>query len=162
LEWISKHLKARTLFATHYHELTELPKSDPRLVNKHLSVSDKEGSLEFLYKLMDGPSNESYGIQVAKLAGLPSEIIHQAWNLLEKLETQSHPQALPFTHPKRPSQCLQPSLFEASPRVIEKLIESPLDKELKERLKSLNLNQTTPLQALQILEELQNKLSSQS
>lgn len=95
LEWISKKRGARTLFATHYHELTQLEKRLSHLANAHMAVQThpETGELRFLYQLQPGPSNESFGIQVAQLAGLPHPVIERAWEILKELEnTHSSPQ----------------------------------------------------------------------
>ncbi len=90
LEWISREIKARTLFATHYHELTELEKELPLLANAHMAVegthTSQGDSIRFLYLLKNGPTNESFGIHVAKMAGLPGPVIDRAWKVLEALE----------------------------------------------------------------------------
>jgi DNA mismatch repair protein MutS len=101
IEWIVTKLGCRTLFATHYHELTRLPNFLPRVANAHMGVESARGNLRFLYRLEDGPANESFGIQVAKLAGLPPVVVNRAWKVLEELETGSSGSAQPslFDHP---------------------------------------------------------------
>lgn len=90
LEYLSTQIDARTLFATHYHELTRLSGQVPGVANAHMAVAETEtGELRFLYELRDGPSSESFGIHVAKLAGLPASIVERAWQILEKLENES-------------------------------------------------------------------------
>ena len=111
LEWICSRVKARTLFATHYHELIRLASSLPLLANAHMAVeSERKGSsktLRFLYELREGPTNESFGIHVAQLAGLPKPVIERAWKVLGELEssqlnTGSHPSdhQLSLFHPR--------------------------------------------------------------
>jgi DNA mismatch repair protein MutS len=111
LEWICSRVKARTLFATHYHELIRLASSLPLLANAHMAVeNEKRGSsksLRFLYELKEGPTNESFGIHVAQLAGLPKPVIERAWKVLGELEssqlnTGSHPSdhQLSLFHPR--------------------------------------------------------------
>ena len=86
-EYIAKKLKARTLFATHYHELTELEGKVQGVVNYHMEVRETpEGEIEFLYMLKRGAANKSFGVQVAKMAGLPDEVINRAWEILKILE----------------------------------------------------------------------------
>jgi DNA mismatch repair protein MutS len=91
LEWICKKLRCRTLFATHYHELTHLSEELPRLGNAHMAVAapaqTNETQLRFLYQLREGAANESFGIQVAQLAGLPRGVIDRAWKVLARLES---------------------------------------------------------------------------
>ncbi len=95
LEWICSQIRARTLFATHYHELTRLARTLPLLANAHMAVespASEGGKLRFLYKLKEGPTNESFGIHVARLAGLPKAVIDRAWECLEELETGHSPE----------------------------------------------------------------------
>jgi DNA mismatch repair protein MutS len=101
-EYIAKKVKARTLFATHYHELTELEGKIEGVVNYHMEVEEnKEGKIVFLYTLKRGPSNKSFGITVAQMAGLPSEVIKRAYEILEylnnkdKVEKKSHKEKTP-------------------------------------------------------------------
>ncbi len=86
IEWITNKIESRTLFATHYHELTELPVKHPKLRNAHLAVEQSKTGLRFLYELRPGPSSESFGIQVARLAGLPKSVIDRATQILRGLE----------------------------------------------------------------------------
>jgi DNA mismatch repair protein MutS len=85
-EYIHERIGARTLFATHYHELADLPRSFPRVVNYTVSVKEWKDQIIFLRRLIRGTSNRSYGIQVAKLAGLPAEVIDRAKEILANLE----------------------------------------------------------------------------
>lgn len=97
LEWIATKIRARTLFATHYHELTELTGALPLLANAHMAVENSlkslkntaKSSFRFLYQLKEGPTHDSFGIQVARLAGLPKPVIKRAWSVLEELERHS-------------------------------------------------------------------------
>lgn len=93
LNWISKKVRARTLFATHYHELTRLEGRAPLLANAHMAVDGARrggtASLRFLYELREGPTSDSFGIHVAKLAGIPNVIVEDAWKILEDLEKNS-------------------------------------------------------------------------
>lgn len=86
IEYLYNFIGAKVLFATHYHELTELEKYLPTLKNYHMAVEDKGGELTFLYKVKSGSIDKSYGIEVAKIAGLPSEVIRRANEILRKLE----------------------------------------------------------------------------
>jgi DNA mismatch repair protein MutS len=80
---------ARTLFATHYREMTNLANSLPRLRNFHMAVREANGSILFLRKLADGPADRSYGIHVARLAGLPRQVVDRAGEILTSLERNS-------------------------------------------------------------------------
>ena len=89
LEHIVHRIGALTIFATHYHELAELGCTVPSIKNAHMSVIEKEGHVRFLHTLLEGPAEKSYGIYVAKIAGLPESILNRSQILLKKLEAQS-------------------------------------------------------------------------
>lgn len=89
IEHIVKHVHAKTFFSTHYHEITTLSEKIAAVKNIHCEVSEEEGKVTFLYKMKEGSMDRSYGVNVAKLAGLPSEIINRADELLSSLEAQS-------------------------------------------------------------------------
>ncbi len=89
LEYILRELKCKSLFATHYHELTELADSYQSLENKHMAIEEINGEIEFLHLLKQGPANRSYGVHVAKLAGMPETITVRASQLLKQLESSS-------------------------------------------------------------------------
>jgi DNA mismatch repair protein MutS len=95
LEWICNRIRARTLFATHYHELIRLAFTLPLLANAHMAVDDEnqeesqQKSLRFLYELKEGPTHESFGIHVAQIAGLPKPVIKRAWKILGDLESET-------------------------------------------------------------------------
>lgn len=86
LEFLVERRQSLTLFATHYHELTQLESRLPRVKNAHMSIVEKSGDIQFLHTLVAGPANKSYGIQVAKLAGLPKEVTQRAQGLLKRIE----------------------------------------------------------------------------
>lgn len=86
LEYIATNLKAKTLFATHYHELCSLEEKYPSISNLSIAVKKEEEDIIFLRKIINGPSNHSYGIDVAKLAGIDDFIIKRAWDILNSLE----------------------------------------------------------------------------
>ena len=87
-EYIHNHPKlgCKTLFATHYHELTDLPDTLPRAQNYNVLVSEQHGDVIFLHRILPGGSDRSYGVHVARLAGLPAAVIKRAWELLDELE----------------------------------------------------------------------------
>lgn len=136
-EYLHNQLRARTLFATHYHELTKLTETLSQLRNMQVAVSEQAGEINFLYTLLDGAAEHSYGIQVAKLAGLPKQVLDRANQVLSSLEEEK-----PTPKVARP------------PREQLGLFIDPI----KATLKSLDLNQTTPLGALTILSELKSQL----
>lgn len=86
IEYLHNHLHAKTLFSTHYHELTALEDDLPRLHNVHVGATEKDGELVFLHKVEDGPADKSYGIHVAKLAGMPDSLLKRASQILKQLE----------------------------------------------------------------------------
>ncbi|AGM99896.1 DNA mismatch repair protein MutS [Streptococcus iniae] len=89
IEYIHDKVKAKTMFATHYHELTSLSTKLTSLENVHVSTLEKDGEVTFLHKISQGPADKSYGIHVAKIAGLPADLLQRADHILSKLESQS-------------------------------------------------------------------------
>ena len=144
VEYIHNHprLRAKTLYATHYHELTELAYILPRVCNYNVGVAEDGDKVIFLHKIVPGGADRSYGIHVAQLAGLPKTVIHRAEEILEELERDSHRAPI---KPKRIAEIRQLALFpETSPIV--------------EELKKLDLESMTPLEALNRLYELQREV----
>ena len=86
IEYIHDKIGAKTLFSTHYHELTVLEKSLQKLKNVHVSAVEKNGQVVFLHKIEEGPTDKSYGIHVAKLADMPAELIQRAETILQTFE----------------------------------------------------------------------------
>jgi DNA mismatch repair protein MutS len=153
LEWISSRIRARTLFATHYHELTTLETELPGLRNAHMAV-ERGAKLRFLYQLKDGPSSESFGIHVAKMAGLPKPVIERAWSVLEKLEQL----------PSRTGEHISPdqlSLFAEAAMDLALAAPAPAENPLglRKSLEALDIEQLTPLQALNELARLKLELT---
>lgn len=145
--------RPKTLFATHYHELTELALTFPRIKNFHLAVQEWQDTVIFLRKIKPGPSDRSYGLQVARLAGLPEEIIKRAKEILfnlerQELDDQGQPRLAYHLNNKDRSQLL---LF---PEDQER---AKLEK-LKESLLSIEPEKLTPLQALQLISELKEEI----
>lgn len=144
IEFLHNHPEHRafTLFATHYHELIELERHLPRVRNYNVAVSEEGGSVVFLHKVVPGGADRSYGIHVAQLAGLPPAVIHRAQDVLAQLEQGRSPTTLPPLAPAPPSSAVQLSLFPSAP--------SPV----VERLKQIDPNTLSPLEALTLLFEL--------
>jgi DNA mismatch repair protein MutS len=141
--------KVRTLFATHYHELTVLEGSIRGLRNFNVDVSEQNGTIVFLHKIVEGSASRSYGIHVAKIAGVPAEVLDTAAEKLEELETGNAviellPKELPKSRAKMNQDPQQVSLFD--------LWSDPII----ERLRTLDLMEITPSQAIGILEDLKN------
>lgn len=142
LEYIHNHpnLKARTLFATHYHELTQLPDIFPNMKNYNIAVSESGSDVVFLHKIIEGGADKSYGIHVARLAGIPSAVIQRANSLLNELENGDHT-SLPQTSQSRP----QLELF-------------PIDHPVVKEIENLDLNSINPIEALNKLYGWQKEL----
>lgn len=158
IEYIHENVRAKTLFSTHYHELTALENELPRLKNSHVGAVEEEGELVFLHKMLPGPSDKSYGIQVAKLAGLPHELLKKASKILIKLEQQKPiVQEVVEVEDK-----VEEEKFLAAESSEEQLslfsFEDPAEKEVIQALKKLNLLTLTPLEAINELNELQQRL----
>lgn len=135
LEYIESAIHARTLFSTHYHELTSLDETNPGIENIHVDVKEKKGQVEFRYRMIPGKADKSYGINVAKLAKLPAVVTRRASDLLHELEAGT-------------SQTdWQPNLF-----VMDNV--QPAKSKLLERLDALDLDDLSPRQALECLYEL--------
>jgi DNA mismatch repair protein MutS len=140
-EYLLSSIQARTLFATHYHELTAI--DHPRLVNLSLDVAEEHGTVVFLKRVKNGPANNSYGVHVARLAGIPEPVTNRAQGILESLVADREQHARPAPQPQATG---QRSLFSES-----ELIE--------QEIKSLNLDNITPLEALNKIAGWRSKLS---
>ena len=141
--YIGEVKKSLTLFATHYFELTELPQYVAAAHNLHLKAREHNGKVVFLYQVLEGPANQSYGVQVAKLAGIPEEVLETAKQRLNFLEEHSNssPQTDLFNSAKERKSSV------ANDSIIEKL-------------KEIDINSTSPIEALQLLHELQSRLET--
>lgn len=135
-DYLARELRALTLFATHYFELTTLPEQTDGVVNVHLSAAEHGDRIVFLHSVQEGPASQSYGLQVAQLAGIPAAVIRQARSKLAQLENQEVQSQLASTPASAP---LQNDLFAQTP--------SPLEL----RLKALNPDEMTPRDALEML-----------
>lgn len=152
IHYIHRHVHAKTLFSTHYHELTALEDSLEDLINCHVGAVEKDGEVVFLHKMLAGPADKSYGIHVAKLAGLPTELLDQASQILTELEKGAH-HAAELTETGTPSQSVSASgqlaLFEELDSTEEDVLAA---------VKNVNLSTLTPLAALNLLNEWQGKI----
>ena len=142
----------RTLFATHYHELTELASQLDRVKNYNIAVKEWNDEIIFLRKLVAGGTNRSYGIQVARLAGIPEAVIQRAKHILGQIETAAHPDSRERggrdAGRKPKSGHVQLGLF------------SPVERKLVESLQMMDLSRMTPIDALNILNDLQAKANT--
>src|SRR3954471_24806682 len=141
--------RPKTLFATHYHELTDLADATPGVVNFHVAAREWKDDIIFLRKIVPGRSDRSYGIQVARLAGLPREVIARASEILSALETDE------LTRGGRPSVSGTPG---EPQRQLGLFQPTPPDDRLRDRLASLDVDRMTPLDALTMLAELKKEL----
>ncbi len=145
IEYLHARVRAKTLFATHYFELTELAEQLAGVKNCHVSVKETGGGIIFLRKVEPGAADRSYGIEVAKLAGLPYEVITRAREVLAEHESVER---LATGH-------LSPG---ASPPATQLTIFTPLSQPVLERLREVDLNRLTPLEALNLLAELKKQI----
>ena len=145
----SPRLGSKTLFATHYHHLNELADSLPRVKNYRIAVQEKGDQIVFLRQIVPGGTDRSYGIQVARLAGLPSEVLERAKQVLWSLEQRNHVGATagapPASTPYSPPPADQLALFAGAP--------DPIGEELR----SIEIDRLTPIEALNKLAELQRR-----
>jgi DNA mismatch repair protein MutS len=142
VEYLHAETGARTLFATHYHELTMLAEKLPRVRNLRVGVKEAAGGIVFLHNIEPGAASKSYGIEVARLAGLPPVVIERAKHVLRQ-------------HEKQERQSVQ---VETAPEPLQLTIFTPLSQRIVDRIEATDVNSLTPLQALNLLEELQQEL----
>ena len=148
-EFLHEHpSKPKTLFATHYHELNEMNELLPRIQNYNVSVKELKDSVLFIRKLVKGGSAHSFGIHVAKMAGMPQIVIQKAQKLLKKLEKDHSSDALNGI--KSEKEEMQMSFFN---------LDDPLLEEIKEEILNLDINTVTPVEALMKLNELKRMLT---
>lgn len=141
VEYISKNIKAKTLFATHYHELTELEKKLDNLINMKVDIKETNDSIIFLRKITRGSTDKSYGIEVAELAGMPKTLIKRAKSILKEIDKEDTKIDLP---------------------IVDFTVNNDQDDEkninelenFKDEIKNININEITPLKSLQLLNEL--------
>lgn len=187
MEYIHEKIGANTLFSTHYHELTDLEEKLDRLINVHVSATERDGKVVFLHKVKAGAADKSYGVHVAELAGMPQAILERARVLLETFEAQQQQQGTqvvapeaepnvihelplefmepvevkvestpePVAQPKEQEAPTQLSLFDAAQPEM-----SAAEREVLDAVAKLNVMGTSPIQAMTLLYELQQKLLS--
>jgi DNA mismatch repair protein MutS len=143
VEYLHAETGARTLFATHYHELTMLAEKLPRVRNLRVGVKESAGGIVFLHNIEPGAASKSYGIEVARLAGLPAAVIERAKRVLRQ-------------HEKQERQNVQ--VVETTAEPMQLTIFTPLSQRIVDRIEAIDVNSLTPLQALNLLEELQCEL----
>jgi DNA mismatch repair protein MutS len=153
VEFLHDRIGCRTLFATHYHELTDLSKSLDGIRNLNVAVKEWEDNVVFLHKIIDGAADKSYGIHVARLAGIPREVNERAKQILAQLESEhladdGRPK-IERRSAKRRRGDLQMTLF------------APYDHPLIEKIRGVDVNAITPLQALQLVQQWKQELDAE-
>ncbi|MCX7977984.1 MAG: DNA mismatch repair protein MutS, partial [Bdellovibrionaceae bacterium] len=136
LEFVVSEIRCYCLFATHYHELTEVSQKYPRIRNAHMAISDRGGKIDFLYTLLDGPARKSYGVQVAELAGIPEAVLHRARALLREREGSARGSQLGLME------------WADSQQTEELSLETQKLQRLLNDIKSFSVSSSTPLEAL--------------
>ena len=149
VEYIHEHpkAKAKTMFATHYHELNEMEKSFGRVKNFNVSVKDVGNKVIFLRKLVSGGSNHSFGIHVARMAGMPPSVVRRADEILLQLEDTHRKEGLskPLEGMAEKREGFQMSFFQ---------LDDPVLKQIRDEIKNLDINELTPLEALNKLNDI--------
>src|SRR5271167_241961 len=149
VEHLQRNTRARTLFATHYHELTELAELLPGVKNVHVSVKETPNEIIFLRKVEPGSADKSYGIEVARLAGLPRSVIERAREVLKKHEQSEH----------ELSETLSPGATQnGHNNGNQDLLFTPLDRAVLDRLRDADLDELKPIDALNLLSELKKQI----
>ena len=141
IDYISTKIRCKTLFSTHYHELTDMENKLPGIHNVHVSIDETNGDITFLHKVMDGAVDKSYGINVAKLANLPHEVIKKANELLKEYEEKDN--------------------NTTKTKIVKQYtldLEEDKDDELREFIKGINILNITPLEAINLLDEIKRKI----
>ncbi|MCK0130411.1 DNA mismatch repair protein MutS [Flavobacteriaceae bacterium F08102] len=142
--------KAKTLFATHYHELNDMAATFERIKNYNVSIKELKDTVIFLRKLVPGGSEHSFGIHVAKLAGMPSSVIHNAEKMLKKLEASHGTESVKDSVKKGIEEDVQLSFFQ---------LDDPLLEDIKEEILTTDIDSLTPIEALMKLNEIKRMLS---
>lgn len=135
IDYINKNIKCKTMFSTHYHELTKMSEMNTSIKNVHVSIDETDGKVVFLHKVLDGAVDRSYGVNVAELAGLPEEVIEEARKLLRNYEEEQKPTGKVIKQ------------FELD-------LETPHKDPLREFLRQINPLEVTPMEALKLLDEM--------
>ena len=141
IEYIDANIHAKTLFSTHYHELTQLGEENETIRNLHVEVHEEKDEVTFLYRMLDGKADKSYGINVARLAKLPEIVLQRARQLLEGWELQG-----------------DGGIYQPQMMVVEK--EDPQMREIADMIDMVDINTMTPMEAMSFLYELKKKRSA--
>src|SRR5699024_2700478 len=152
IEYIHQNIHSKTLFSTHYHELTSLEESLPKLKNIHVRAEEHHGNVVFLHQIQEGAADQSYGIHVANLAGLTTTLIERANSILGELENKTQLQSV-----QTKEETAQLSFFAEEGKEKPKEQTNDYRNNLVEQLKNINLLELTPLEAMNELYRLQKK-----
>ncbi|WP_197525721.1 DNA mismatch repair protein MutS [Pseudobythopirellula maris] len=146
VEHLHNSIGCRTLFATHYHELTELADRLGGVANRNVAVREHDGRVVFLHQIVDGSADKSYGIHVAELAGVPRSVNRRATEILATLETSDSGRAAPVAKPSKKPSGLQMTLFE------------PVEHPMLDEIRRADLENLTPMEALRLVAEWRERL----
>lgn len=155
IEFVHDKVGAKTLFSTHYHELTVLEDRLENLKNIHVGAVEEDGNLVFLHKMAPGSADKSYGVQVAKLAGLPTSLLNRASSILKKLE-QKNAESPVFSEVEEESELEK--VEDSDQMTLFNSAWSSEEEDVLKDLKKLDVLNISPLEAMNVLNELQNKL----
>ncbi|RJS52689.1 DNA mismatch repair protein MutS [Bacillus subtilis] len=158
IEYVHDHIGAKTLFSTHYHELTVLEDKLPQLKNVHVRAEEYNGTVVFLHQIKEGAADKSYGIHVAQLAELPGDLIARAQDILKELEHSGNKPEVPVQKPQVKEEPAQLSFFDEAEKPAETPKLSKKEKQVIDAFKSLNILDMTPLEAMNEMYKLQKKL----
>ena len=147
VEYLAENVRAKTLFATHYHEMTEMPQQFDGIVNYNIAAKKKGDEIIFLRKIIPGAADDSYGIEVAQLAGIPKEVIHRAKEILESLDRGEQ-------LPRAKGQKKDPSQDAA--QMIS--LEDYALQHVRSQILATELNTLTPLEAMNLIYEWKKSL----
>lgn len=162
VQYLHDEVGAKVLFATHFHELTDLEQTLPRLKNIHVGATEENGKLIFLHKILPGPADQSYGIHVAQLAGLPRKVLRKATKLLNRLEAQgsnlgpTSAQLDLFSSNEEPETVTDQELAPSTETEL-----SDKEKDVLDEISNLYLADQTPLQVMQLVENWQDDLKDE-
>ena len=168
VEYLANELGSYVLFATHYFELTTLAERLPNAANVHLTATEYEDDIVFMHQVHDGPASQSYGLQVAQLAGVPRSVILEARQKLGELEGERTEQPAIAVQPEAvPQEFTAPQVKESAPKAMAQVSPSPMQadmfavdeaSQLKEAIAAVDIDNTTPLEALNLLHKLKSGL----
>lgn len=158
IEYIHDRVRAKTMFATHYHELTDLSEQLTRLVNVHVATLERDGEVTFLHKIESGPADKSYGIHVAKIAGLPIDLLDRATDILSQLEADAV-QLIVSAPQEAVTADLNEELDSEKQQGQLSLFEEPSNAgRVIEELEAIDIMNLTPMQAMNAIFDLKKLL----